>query len=190
MTGNRILTHVLQQSAGADVPGVGGLSVSDNARHEAEADAAAHAVLGGAERSRPSPQHPAVQRQQSPPTSLGGYSEAERRQIRQSTIPVDMLTAEFLLTVFGTAEQNGGATTSYSMGAQSIFDPSIPSALHQGLASTGAYLATHTNVLPPCSTITVVLDLTPFQGPHARFRYSRITRGSGASATEVLLIEN
>jgi hypothetical protein len=124
------------------------------------------------------------------PTSFGGYPESERRTIRQSTVPATMVTAEFLLQLFGTAAQAGGATTTHRFGGQTIFDPAIPAALHRGLQSTGAFLAHSTNVLPLGSTVTLVLDLTRFSGPVARYRFSHFTHAEPRSpAARVLLIE-
>jgi hypothetical protein len=101
-----------------------------------------------------------------------------------------MIDAAFLVTVFGTAAQNGGATTSYQTSASIVFDPGIPQALHRGLGSTAAYLAGSTNVLPLGSTATLVLDLTPFSGPNASFRFTRLNHTENRTTSEILLIEN
>jgi hypothetical protein len=125
------------------------------------------------------------------PTSLGGYPEAERRTIRQSTVPATMVTPAFLLQLFGTAAQTGGVTTTHRFGGQTIFGSAIPAALHRGLQSTGAFLAGSTNVLPLGSTVTLVLDLTRFSGPVARYRFSHFTHAEPRSpAAPVLLIEH
>lgn len=134
--------------------------------------------------------HPAPALVQRQPTSLSAYPEAERRAVQLTTIPATMIDAAFLLTVFGTAAQNGGATTSYNFGGQVAFDPAIPAALQRGLHSTGAYLVNQTNVLPLGSTTTLVLDLTPYRGPNARFRFTHLNHTERGTTSAVLLIEN
>ncbi len=124
------------------------------------------------------------------PTSLGAYPEAERRTLRQSTIPTPMIDDAFLLDVFGTAAQAGGATTTYNFGGTTVFDPAIPAVLQRGLRSTGAYLSDQTNVLPLGSTVTLVLDLSRFKGPNARFRFSHFTHTEAGKPAEIMLIEN
>jgi len=125
-----------------------------------------HTVQQGASGAR------SVQRQ---PNDLVGYPEAERRSIVQSNIPTPMIDAAFLLSVFGTAAQTGGATASYTLGATTVFGAGIDPAMQRGLTSTGAYLAGQTNVLPLGSTVTIHLDLTPFKGPNGSFRFSHFT---------------
>jgi|GEM_PF-6240960 len=148
------------------------------------------AMLAHTIQQRYSSGSPAATLQRVPATNLGGYPEAERRTVQQSTIPATMLDAAFLLTVFGTAAQNGGATTQYTFGGTTVFDPAIPAALRRGLGSTGAYLAGTTNVLPLGTTQTVVLDLTPYQGPNAMFRFTHLNHTENRVTTAILLIEN
>ncbi len=134
---------------------------------------------------------PGAARVQRQPNDLGSYPEAERRSIVQSNIPTPMIDAAFLLTVFGTAVQNGGATTSYGFGGTTVFGTGIDPAMQRGLTSTGAYLAGQTNVLPLGSTLTVHLDLTPYKGPNGSFRFSNFTHTeSGKPAAPLLLIES
>jgi hypothetical protein len=124
------------------------------------------------------------------PNDLGSYPETERHRIAQSNIPTPMLDAPFLLEVFGTAAQNGGATTSYLFGGTTVFGAGIDAALQRGLTSTGAYLAGQTNVLPLGSTVTVHLDLTPYKGANGSFRFSHFTHAeTGKPAGPLLLIE-
>jgi Domain of unknown function (DUF4157) len=134
---------------------------------------------------------PGTTRVQRQPNNLGSYPEAERRSIVQSNIPTPMLDAAFLLSVFGTAAQNGGATTSYTFGGTTVFGTGIDPAIQRGLTSTGAYLAGQTNVLPLGSTVTVHLDLTPFKGPNGSFRFSHFTHTETAKpAAPLLLVES
>jgi len=141
-----------------------------------------HTVQQGASGAR------SVQRQ---PNDLAGYPEAERRSIVQSNIPTPMIDAAFLLSVFGTAAQTGGATASYTLGATTVFGAGIDPAMQRGLTSTGAYLAGQTNVLPLGSTVTIHLDLTPFKGPNGSFRFSHFTHTeTGKPAGPLLLIES
>jgi hypothetical protein len=189
------LTHTLQQGMNSSPGATAGLVVAESRQHEAEAETLASRVLSGVRAPRLASPHPvALQLAPGPaaalPTSLGGYPEAERRRIRLSTVAATMIDAPFITSVFGTAAQAGGATTSYNTSATVVFDPAIPSGLQRGLTSTGAYLANQTNVLPADSTVTLVLDLTSFSGPNALFRFTRFNHGSGASAAEILLIEN
>lgn len=128
--------------------------------------------------------------QRVPATNLGGYPEAERRAVQQSTIPANMIDSAYLLTVFGTAAQNQGATTREVFGGTTVFDPAIPATLQRGLESTGAHLVNSTNVLPLGTTQTLVLDLTPFQGPNAMFRFTHLNHTESRVTTAVLLIEN
>ncbi|HWM24564.1 MAG TPA: DUF4157 domain-containing protein [Chthoniobacterales bacterium] len=189
------LTHVLQQGPVSFAGEIDRLRFAKSTSHEAEANGVSTIVAGGARGGRYFGELSAaglgqgfvLQRQ---PTNLGAYPENERLALVQSTVPATMIDAPFLMTVFGTAEQNGGAAMRYTPAAQTVFDPSIPAALHRGLQSTGAYLDGYTNVLPPHSTVTLVLDLTPFQGPSAMFRFSRLRHGTGQAATDILLIEN
>ena len=134
---------------------------------------------------------PAAHRVQRQPNDLGSYPEAERRSIVQSNIPTPMIDAAFLLTVFGTAAQNKGATTTYNFGGTTVFGTGIDPAMQRGLTSTGAYLADQTNVLPLGSTVTVHLDLTPYKGPNGSFRFSHFTHTeTGKPAGPLLLIES
>ena len=129
-----------------------------------------------------------VQRQ---PNDLASYPEAERHSIRQVTTPTSMIDAPFLMTVFGTAAQNGGAKTSYNFGGQTIFGAGVPGAMQNGLTSTGAYMANQTNLLPLGSTVTIHLDLRPFQGPDGSFRFSNFTHTEPHKpAAPILLIES
>jgi hypothetical protein len=123
-----------------------------------------------------------------PATNLRGYTEAERRAIQQSTIPASMIDSAFLQSVFGPPTQDTGVT--YVFGGTTVFDPSIPAALHRGLASTGTHLADNTNVLPLGTTQSLVLNLTPFSGPNAIFRFTHLNHTENSVTAAVLLIEN
>ena len=102
-----------------------------------------------------------------------------------------MIDAQFLLSVFGTAAQAGGATTTYTFGGTIVFGAGIDAAMQRGLTSTGAYLAGQTNVLPLGSTVTIHLDLTPFKGPNGSFRFSHFAHTeAGEPAAPLLLIES
>jgi hypothetical protein len=134
---------------------------------------------------------PGTARVQRQPNDLANYPEAERRSIIQSNIPTPMIDAAFILSVFGTAAQNGGATTSYNFGGTIVFGAGIDAAMQRGLTSTGAYLVDQTNVLPLGSTVTIHLDLTPFKGPNSSFRFSHFTHTEkGKPAGSLLLIES
>ena len=123
-----------------------------------------------------------------PATNLRGYPEAERRAVRQSTIPANMIDAAFLLSVFG--PPTGATGVTHLFPGTTVFDPAIPTTLHRGLQSTGAYLSGSTNVLPLGTTQSLVLDLTPYSGPNATFRFTHLNHTERSVTTAVLLIEN
>jgi hypothetical protein len=134
---------------------------------------------------------PGARRVQRQPNDLGSYPEAERRSIVQSNVPTAMIDAAFLLTVFGTAAQNGGAASSYPFGGTTVFGTGIDPAMQRGLTSTGSYVAGQTNILPLGSTVTIHLDLTPYKGPDGSFRFSHFTHTeSGKTPGPLLLIES
>jgi hypothetical protein len=109
------------------------------------------------------------------PTDLGAYPVAERRVLRQSTVAPTQIDAAFLLELFGTAAQNGGAITTVPFGGTTVYGTGIPATLRRGLQSTGATLAQHSNVLPLNSTITLELDLTRFGGTIRHYRFTHLT---------------
>src|ERR1044072_535183 len=123
-----------------------------------------------------------------PATNLRGYPAGERRGGQQSTNQASMIDSAFLQGVLGPPTQDTGVT--YVFGGTTVFDPSIPAALHRGLASTGTYLADNTNVLPLGTTQSLVLNLTPFSGPNAIFRFTHLNHTENRATAPVLLIEN
>jgi hypothetical protein len=126
------------------------------------------------------------------PTALGDIPEAERRTLRIGTVEVD-IAAERLREYFVLLPSGRPGGTRAVPGATNSFGANIPTALQQGLGSVASYCAAETNALPLNSSIEVDLDLTPFAGPHATFRFTYFahSEGSGRSAVrgDVLLIE-
>ena len=126
-------------------------------------------------------------------TDLASIPEAERRAVRVSTIPVTVPDSE-LRSIFATsASQAGGARTSYSVSATSIYAASVPTTpanLRGGLSSVGAYLAGQTNALPLNSTITVALDLTGYGATtNSLFRFTYFAHTENNTPSNVMLIE-
>jgi hypothetical protein len=130
-----------------------------------------------------------IQRQ---PNDLSAYPDAERRAIRVSTIPAvlpgdlpDMFTAP-------QGSTTGNPGTSYSIGGTVVYGASVPATppiLRRGLASVGGWLAGQTNTLPLNSTITLAINLTPYGGTNARYRFTYLAHTERGSTTNVLLIE-
>jgi len=179
------LTHVIQQSA--PQPNRVAADEGPSATSSVQKPGAARILTGTVQ---PHGHLAAATVQRVPATNLSGYPDAERRAVRQSTIPATMIDSAYLLTVFGTAAQNQGVTTREVFGGTTVFDPVIPATLQRGLESTGAHLVNSTNVLPLGTTQTLVLDLTPFQGPNAMFRFTHLNHTENRVTTAVLLIEN
>jgi hypothetical protein len=130
-----------------------------------------------------------IQRQ---PNDLAAYPENERRRIRVGTIPVglpgdlsDMFTAP-------RGSTTGHPGTSYSVNGTVVYGtgiPTTPPILRLGLASIGGWMAGSTNALPLNSTVTLAIDLTPYGGANAHYRFTYFAHTRRGRTSNVMLIE-
>lgn len=182
------LTHVLQQQAPGIFPSTIPLgALDDNAEHEAHRMASA----AGFDRAgiRPATRRPLTLMRQ--PQSLQAVPAAEQRAIQVSTMQVTVPPER--IDAFFTLMPSGNPGERRSVGATNSYSTNIPSALHVGLGSVGAWIQGDTNALPLNSSIEVDLDLSNHGGSDSTYRFTYFTHTSGqgaqASTANVMLIE-
>jgi len=131
---------------------------------------------------------------------IDAVPEAERQQLRVVRAP---FTVPNLQGHFGTLS-GGASATLATLTIPAKFGPGVPDAPHlrKGLSGVAAELmaakadnlATEKQgdkiaVLPENATVTVVLDLKPFKGPHGAFRFTHIRHQKRAKPAVEMLIE-
>jgi len=102
---------------------------------------------------------------------------AARQRLRVITSQVNIPINDLFST------QGGTTTIPLPANTTARFSSTIPTTLHRGLQSLGAQL--HGTPLTANSTVILALNLTPFGGSHAAYRFTRLDLG--ALGTEILI---
>lgn len=137
------------------------------------------------------------------PADLSGYPEIDRRRIQISWVAVTPATLPALNDQFGTtpATAGGTAVTNNHAAGTLVFNGAVPQSpstttgydVRHGLENLAHFLEGSSNILPINHTLTLTLNLTPYGGANAnyRFTYFEHASGAGAAATldEVTLVE-